>query len=239
MMRALAIIPARSGSKGLPDKNIIDLNGKPLMFYTIHAAIESNCFEEIMVSTDCKRYAEIAKKYGAKVPFFRSKTTSGDTSSSWDVVREVLKNYEQIGRTFDYIALLQPTSPLRMAEDIIRVFEMLKSEEIRSIVSVTEVDHPVQWCFTMPENHSMKTMANSPYNYTRRQELEKYYHENGAIYVVDAKKIEIPQYNFYDDQCYGYVMPRERSVDIDKEIDLLITAAYIENYSNFLNEFDV
>lgn len=117
-MRNLAIIPARSGSKGLPDKNIMDLNGKPMMYYTIRAAIDSGCFEEIMVSTDSPKYAEIAVACGAKVPFLRSEAMSGDSAGSWDTVREVLSNYQKLGQTFDYVTLLQPTSPLRTAEDI-------------------------------------------------------------------------------------------------------------------------
>lgn len=221
-MRNLAIIPARSGSKGLPDKNIMDLNGKPLMYYTIRAAIDSGCFDEIMVSTDSPKYAEIAIACGAKVPFLRSEAMSGDTAGSWDTVREVLSNYREIGQIFDYVALLQPTSPLRTAEDIQGLFRLLKQPEVHNAVSVTEVDHPVQWCFRMPENGSMAELAASPYNYVRRQDLEPHYRENGAIYVVDARKITDPQYNFYADACHGYVMGRTKSIDIDSKIDLLL-----------------
>ena len=102
-MNCLAIIPARSGSKGYPDKNIAMLNGKPLMYYTIHAAALSHCFSEIMVSTDSEKYARIARECGATVPFLRSRSTSEDNAGSWDAVREVLDNYSQQGRTFDYI----------------------------------------------------------------------------------------------------------------------------------------
>lgn len=221
-MRNLAIIPARSGSKGLPDKNIMDLNGKPMMYYTIRAAIDSGCFEEIMVSTDSPKYAEIAVACGAKVPFLRSEAMSGDSAGSWDTVREVLSNYQKLGQTFDYVTLLQPTSPLRTAEDIRGLFQLLERPDVHNAVSVTEVEHPVQWCFRMPENYSMEEFAASPYNYMRRQELEKHYRENGAIYAVDAKHIMDPEYNYYADACCGYIMDRTKSIDIDSKIDLLL-----------------
>lgn len=105
-MRNIAIIPARSGSKSLPNKNIIELKGKPLMHYTIKAALDSGYFQEVMVSTDSENYADIARKCGANVPFLRSEKMSGDSVGSWDTVREVLSNYRQMGKTYDYVALL-------------------------------------------------------------------------------------------------------------------------------------
>ncbi len=229
-MKILAIIPARSGSKGLKDKNIIDLCGHPLMYYTIKAAEDSGCFERIMVSTDSEHYAEVARKCGAEVPFLRSEEMSGDNASSWDTVREVLKCYKELGEEFDYIALMQPTSPLRNSDDIKGTVDFLSKSDAVNVVTVTEVDHPVQWCFTMSDNKSMKNLADSPYNYMRRQDLETHYRENGAIYLINAKKELDKNYNFYSDNCYGYVMPRERSVDIDTEVDLRIVEALMGAY---------
>ena len=108
----IAIIPARSGSKGLKDKNIKNLLGKPVMAYSIEAALKSGQFSTVMVSTDSEQYAKIALEYGAEVPFFRSKTTSSDTASSWDAVLEVLSEYEKLGQRFSTFCLLQPTSPM-------------------------------------------------------------------------------------------------------------------------------
>ena len=119
-MKNLAIIPARSGSKGLKDKNIKMLSGKPLMAYTIEAAIESKMFCKVMVSTDSGNYAEIAREYGAEVPFLRSNELSGDKAGSWEVVLEVLQQYQTVGEIFDTVCLLQPTSPLRDSADIIQ-----------------------------------------------------------------------------------------------------------------------
>lgn len=117
-MRSIAIIPARSGSKGLPDKNIRPLNGKPLLAYSIEAALASGLFDTVHVSTDSERYADIARQYGADEPFLRSAETSSDTASSEDAIREVLRRYEEMGQRFDAFMLLQPTSPLRTADDI-------------------------------------------------------------------------------------------------------------------------
>lgn len=226
-MGNIAIVPARSGSKGLTDKNIMKLNGKPLMYYTIRAAIDSGCFDEVMVSTDSEKYADIARKCGASVPFLRSEEMSSDSANSWDAVREVLSCYAKVGKRFRYVALLQPTSPLRNANIIIDTFEKLRASGANNAVAITEVEHPVQWCFRLPDTEMLDEMAVSPYIYMRRQELEPYYRENGAIYIVDAEKIVNPLYNFYADKCVGYVMPREKSVDIDSNIDLMIAAQYL------------
>lgn len=227
-MKIIAIIPARSGSKGLPDKNIKSVCGRPLMDYTIKAAIDSECFETVMVSTDSEKYAEIAKKCGADVPFMRSAITSGDEAGSWDVVREILNNYKKKGIIYDYVALLQPTSPLRSAMDIRMAIKMLDEDSVNNVVSVTETEHPVQWCFTLPADLEMVEYAKSPYNNMRRQDLKKHYQENGAIYLVNANKIINDDYNLYEDKCFAYIMPRERSIDIDTKLDLIVLKAIIE-----------
>lgn len=154
-MNAIAIIPARSGSKGLKDKNIIEVNHRPLMDYTIKAALDSHCFDTVMVSTDSPVYADIACRCGAEVPFLRSPLTSGDTAGTWDAVREVLMNYRKMGKTFDYVVVLQPTSPLRNADDIRGAFFMLHTPGVHNVVAVTETAHPVQWCFALKKDQSM------------------------------------------------------------------------------------
>lgn len=228
-MKRIAIIPARSGSKGLPNKNVLSLNGKPLMAYTIQAAIDSKMFSEVMVSTDSEEYASIAKKFGASVPFLRSCGASSDKAGSWDVVREVLQQYINMGVFFDEIALLQPTSPLRNSEDIINAFEQKRKLHSNCVVSVVEVEHPVQWCFELSENRSMDEFANSSYCYMRRQDLPKHYRENGAIYIVNADKICSDDYNLYADNCTAYIMDNSHSVDIDSKEDFLIADALLRN----------
>lgn len=234
-MKNLAVIPARSGSKGLKDKNIKPLRGHPLMWYSIQAAIESGQFAEVMVSTDSEAYAKIARQCGASVPFLRSEAASGDSTGSWDVVREVLSGYDRMGMRFDYVALLQPTTPLRSAEDIRGAFQMLECPEVHNVVTVTQTSHPIQWCFRLPPDGSMAEAAASPDFYKRRQELEAAYTLNGAVYLVRADSIRDPGYNFYADHCYAYVMPSERSVDIDQALDMVIAEAAMgqgssENY---------
>ena len=227
-MKIIAIIPARSGSKGLKDKNIADICGRPLIDYTIKAALSSGCFDTVMVSTDSEKYAEISRSCGAEVPFLRSEFTSSDSAGTWDAVREVLSNYCRIGKTFDYVAVLQPTSPMRTTQDICKACDILNDTNVNNVVSVTETAHPVQWCFPLDETHSLADFAKSPYNMMRRQQLTKHYQENGAIYLVDAYKIINSDYNLYEDNCYAYIMERSHSVDIDEEIDLVVARAMIE-----------
>lgn len=220
--RLIAIIPARSGSKGLIDKNIKELNGKPLLSYTVEAAIQSDIFETVHVSTDSKAYADIAAKFGADEPFLRDAINSGDKSSSWDAVREVLKKYKEIGQEYDVCFLLQPTSPMRTSEDIKRAYKLFTEKRARSLSSVCEVDHPVQWCFELDDSYSMKDFASSPYKDCRRQDLAKHYRENGAIYIVGTDEINDPDFHFYTDQCVAYVMDRTYSIDIDNSHDFVI-----------------
>lgn len=228
-MKIIAIIPARSGSKGLPDKNIAIVCGRPLMDFTIKPAMESDCFDTVMVSTDSEKYAEIAKNCGADIPFLRSKEASGDRAGSWDAVREVLSSYADLGMYYDYVALLQPTSPLRSADDIRGAVGMLSNQNIHNVVTVTETEHPVQWCFPLSDDMNMEKYGNSPYSLMRRQELKKHYQENGAIYLTDANKIMNKKYNLYLDNCYAYVMPRERSIDIDTRVDLNVLMAVLKD----------
>jgi CMP-N,N'-diacetyllegionaminic acid synthase len=220
MRNYLAVITARSGSKGLPDKNIKILSGKPMLAYTIEAAKKSRVFDSIMVSTDSPEYASIACQYGAEVPFLRSEELSSDTASSWDVVLEVLKKYESIGKRFDCVALLQPTSPLRSYEDIIGAANLFKGRSAGAVVSVCEIDHPAAWMNTLDESLSMEQFIKQEYKGKRRQDLPVYYRLNGAIYIVDCEFL-IESQDLYRQGCYAYIMPCERSVDIDTINDFL------------------
>lgn len=224
-MSSIAIIPARSGSKGVPDKNIKLLKGKPLMAYTIEAARASGVFDEIMVSTDSAEYAAIAEKYGAKVPFLRSAKNAGDAASTWDTIEEVLQKYEQIGKTFDDFCLLQPTSPLRTAEDIKKAYLEFHRKNAFAVVSVCECEHSPLWCNTLNDNLELKEFI-MPNNYSQRQNLKKFYRINGAIYIVNRKKFLKNQF-IYRDGSYAYIMSNERSVDIDSELDFKLAELII------------
>lgn len=227
----LAIIPARSGSKGLANKNIRLLNGVPLMAYSIKAAIDSNMFDEIMVSTDSEEYAGIARHYGAQVPFMRSDETASDTAGSWEMVREVLNNYRNIDRKFDTVCLLQPTSPLRKAEDIVDSYSFFNAKEADAVTSVCETEHTPLWTMRLPDTLSLMDFRKQAANCRRRQELDTYYRINGAIYI---RKIRYGQDDVYlsDRNEYAYIMPTERSIDIDTETDFYIAEVLMEKIEN-------
>ena len=229
-MRSIAIIPARSGSKGLKDKNIKELCGKPLLAYSIEAAKLSGRFETVMVSTDSEKYAEIARQCGAEVPFLRSAETSNDTASSWDVVREVLSGYEHLGQFFDAFALLQPTTPLRTAEDIKAGFELLHERNAGAVVAVCEAEHSLSLYNTLPDDHSFVGFIRDPSKYARQMN-KTCYRLNGALYISKVEHFRTHKY-IGDENCYATIMPQERSIDIDNEYDFLLIKCIMSRPTN-------
>jgi len=227
-LKNIAIIPARSGSKGLKDKNIKPLHGKPLMAYSIEAAINSGIFEEVYVSTDSKQYAKIAIDYGATVPFMRSQATATDQASSWDVVREALDLYGQMGKVFDMFTLLQPTTPLRKVDDIQKAYQLYLDKKANAVVSVCEVDHSPLWCNTLPEDNSLCNFISKEVINLPRQELKTYYRINGGIYMV---KVDYFRNNdsIYEKDCFASIMDKERSIDIDDELDFQFAEVIMAN----------
>lgn len=226
-MRNICIIPARSGSKGLKDKNIKELCGKPLIAYTIEAAIKSDIFDVIMVSTDSPHYADIAKGYGAEVPFLRSGELSSDKASSWDVVKEVLMHYKELGQQFDNVFLLQPTSPLRESKHITEAFKLFSNNKANYVVGVCEVDHSPLWCNTIPEDLSLNNFIKKEVLETPRQALPKFYRINGAIYIVNVNHLLTVNKLQFDKDSYAFIMDKKDSVDIDDELDFEIAGLLI------------
>ena len=224
-MNNLAIIPARSGSKGLKDKNIKKLYGKPLIGYSIDAARKSGVFSEIIVSTDSKEYADISVALGAQVPFLRSPEMSNDTASSWDVVIEVLEKYREQGQYFDTVCLLQPTSPLRDDSDIIAGYRLLEEMQGDSITSVCEVDHSPLWSMKLPDNLSLNSF-NKECEDIPRQKLGIYYRLNGAIYI---RKIAYAEENvrILNEDDYALIMEKNHSIDIDTQDDFNMAELYM------------
>lgn len=216
-MKNIAIIPARSGSKGLKDKNIRLLNGKPMLAYSIEAAIKSRVFDCVYVSTDSEIYADIGRKYGAEIPFLRSEQLSTDTAKSWDVVLDALFRYENLGKQFDMVTLLQPTSPLRDAEEIRNAYEEYKDKKAKAVVSVCEMEHSPLWSNTLPESLSMDQFV-KPRDNQARQSLQTYYRINGAIYMVDVMFLKQDK-NIYRQGCFAYIMDGKKSIDIDAQMD--------------------
>lgn len=223
-MKNLAIIPARSGSKGLKDKNIKLLNGKPLLAYSIEAAKESGIFDEIMVSTDSKEYAEIAEKWGANVPFLRNDELSNDTASSWDVVKDVLIRYKDLGQCFDTVALLQPTSPLRTSEDIIEGYKVFQEKNANLVVGVCEMDHSPLWANKLPNDYSMENFIKPEVLGMPRQNISTYYRINGALYIMKVEYL-MKATDIYASKSYATVMKKESSIDIDDQMDFTIAEA--------------
>lgn len=227
-MRNIAVIPARSGSKGLKDKNIKELNGKPLMAYSIEAALKSKKYDVVHVSTDSERYADIARKCGADVPFLRSAELASDKATTWDTIRFVLKEYKRRGQEFDTVTVLQPTSPLRTSEDIIGVFRLFEDKEANMISSVCEMDHSPLWSNTLPEDLSMKDFEDEKLAFLPRQSLPTYYRENGAIYLLKTAHLFEAE-NIYKEKCYAYIMEKNHSIDIDDEFDFIMAETIMKN----------
>lgn len=228
-MGNIAVITARSGSKGLKDKNIKLLYGKPLMAYTIEAAKKSGCFECIHVSTDNEEYASIAREYGADVPFLRDSRLASDTAGSWEVVRAVVDRYSQNNVKFENVMLLQPTSPLRTSIDIQNAFTLMEVKKAETVVGVCEMDHSPLWSNTLPEDGNMNEFQNELF-LIPRQQLPIYYRINGALYLVKVNHL-MKRENLYGRHSYAYIMPKERSVDIDDRFDLMLVETYMRENS--------
>ena len=231
-IKRIAIIPARSGSKGLKDKNIKLLKGKPLIEYAIDAAKKSEKFDTVFVSTDSIEYARIAEEAGADAHFLRSEKNSSDKASSWDTVREVIQRFKEEGKTFDEIMLLQPTSPLRTCEDINNAIAIMKERDAKAVESLTEMDHSPLWSNTLPSDGNMEHFFNE-YSNIPRQMLPTYYRENGAIYLLKTELLKKSDSEMFANRCYAYIMPRERSIDIDVELDFKLAELMIEKTIGF------
>lgn len=218
-MSFLAVIPARSGSKGIPDKNIRNIMNKPLIAYTIEACIKSQIFDEIIVSTDSVLYADIAIRYGASVPFLRSLTLSNDTASTNDVILEVLQQYQNRGKDFTYVMLLQPTSPLRNEHHIRESTQIFLEKKADALVSVCKVEHPSFLQVSLDpigriQTDRLKTRK-------RRQDSEEEYRINGAIYLTSTEFF-MKTKDFYGRNTYAYLMKEEESIDIDHEFQFAL-----------------
>jgi N-acylneuraminate cytidylyltransferase/CMP-N,N'-diacetyllegionaminic acid synthase len=225
--KVLAIIPARGGSKRLPRKNILDLNGKPLIAWTIDAALKSKYIDKTIVSTDDKEIADISTKYGAEVPFIRPAHLSTDTASSIDVVFHAVEFLKKNNEQYDIVILLQPTSPLRTTKDINKALEMLNNKT-KAVISVCETDHPPLWSNTLPEDHSMKDFIRPEIKNKRSQDLPKFYRLNGAIYISEVNYLKINN-GFLGEQTKAFIMPRERSIDIDSLLDFILVKEVIKH----------
>ncbi|HAD48652.1 MAG: CMP-N-acetlyneuraminic acid synthetase [Idiomarinaceae bacterium] len=216
-MTTVAIIPARGGSKRLPGKNIKLLAGKPLIAWTIEAAIESNCFDQVVVSTENNEIAELAKQYGAEVPCLRPGSLATDETPTGPVLEHMIKVVEENANlNVGSVCLLQPTSPLRTVQNIIESKKLFDNKSADAVVSVVESDSKPAITNYLTKNLSLKGFLTA---INRTQEADTLYQLNGAIYWVKRELVEDLLKIYQSDKSFAYLMSRENSVDIDTDFD--------------------
>lgn len=180
-MRNLAIIPARGGSKRIPRKNVKPFLGKPMLVYSIEAALATGLFDEVMVSTDDEEIAEVARQYGAKVPFMRTPATANDYATLADVMTEVLTMYKERGQEFDNACLILATCPMLQSTDIISAYKRLTTSDFTMVYPVVLFSYPIWRCLDLAEDGSMKRHW-PEFENSRSQDLPKEYHDTGTFY---------------------------------------------------------
>ncbi len=216
----LAVITARGGSKRIPDKNIKAFCGKPIISYSIEAAIKSKVFDIVMVSTDSERIADIAASYGAEVPFLRSAQTSNDHASTVDVIEEVLQQYRKIGMNPERTCCIYPTAPFITAERLIEAHKMLLNDEINAVVPIVRFSFPPQRCFVVNERGRIgyKWRENER---VRSQDLEPMYHDAGQFYFIKTR-ILLKDHTLIPQNTLPIIMNEMEVQDIDNPEDWAI-----------------
>lgn len=214
-MKNLCIIPARGGSKRIPRKNIKDFLGKPIIAYSIEAALKSGMYDEVMVSTDDEEIASVAKQFGAEVPFFRSPETSNDFAVTADVIREVLACYAELGKIFDTVTCLYSTAPFVSAERLKESFAML-NDDIHSVFTCVAFSFPIQRALHIVEGKI--EMLHSEYMFTRTQDLEPTYHDAGQFYTFTIDFFTKTQ-SLWGKNTAGLVLSELEVQDLDTMTD--------------------
>lgn len=215
-MRAVAIITARGGSKRIPRKNIRDFCGKPILAYSIEAAIASGIFDTVMVSTEDEEIAELARKYGAEVPFMRSAENANDYAVTKDVVREVLDDYAKEGECFDVACCIYPTAPFLTAEKLKTAVQLLEENNADSVIPVVRFGFPPQRCVVM--DNGMLQFKWPEHMFTRSQDLEPFYHDAGQFYCLRTESF-LQQNSLFMTKTVPLVLDELEVQDIDTEED--------------------
>jgi N-acylneuraminate cytidylyltransferase len=214
--KKLCIIPARGGSKRIPRKNIKDFLGKPIIAYSIEAALQSQLFDEIMVSTDDDEIAKVAEEYGAIVPFFRSNETSNDFATTFDVIKEVIREYKALGKDFDYVCCIYACAPFVVSEKLKNSFRLLIEKKYDTIFPVMPFSFPIQ--------RALKQESNTVHYYypdfalTRSQDLEKSYHDAGQFYWMNMKTC-LDKNSILTENTGCITLSELEGQDIDNEVD--------------------
>jgi len=220
----LAIIPARGGSKRLPRKNILNLAGKPVIAWSIDAALKSRYIDAVIVTSDDDEILGISKKFGARI-LRRPEELASDNAATYDAIKHTIENVE----IYDYIVLLQATSPLRNEVHLDEAIALLTSKDADAVISVCKVDHSPRWSNTLPQDGSMVGFIKEEVLNKRSQDLEPYYRLNGAIYICDTNRYLEEKSLFLKSNIFSYEMNRTNSIDIDEEIDLKVASALWED----------
>lgn len=224
-----ALIPARGGSKRLPRKNIKILGGKPLIVWTIDVAKQSKYIDSIVVSTDNNEIKDVAKKFGASVPFLRPRELSTDTASSFDVIKHAIE-FLDINKKNHLIVLLQPTSPLRTVEELDGALELFVDKKALGVVSISECEYSPLWSNTLPESFSMENFIRPEVEGKRSQDLPIYYRLNGSIYIYNICQLLKNNTIFFDNTVYGFETNINTSIDIDNEFDFKLAQFLLMEY---------
>jgi len=225
--KILAIIPARGGSKGVPNKNIKKLNGKPLIEFTVEVALKSNYLAKVIVSTDDEKIAEISRNIGVEVPFLRPDNLAQDTSPTLPVIKHALEFYQDLGVEFDAVCLLQVTSPIRTVDFLNNCLEKFISSRSDSLVSVLEVPHHLNphWTFKENEKGNLSIATGEKNIITRRQELPKAYYRDGSVYITKSKVI-LKENSLFGDKISYFINPSKDNVNIDTPTDWRLAEEY-------------
>ena len=217
--RILSVIPARGGSKGFPRKNIANLAGIPLIAWTIKASLNSKYITKTIVSSDDKEILEVSIKYGAEI-IRRPDDLANDTATSESVVKHAIDYLKSIEEVFDIVILLQPTSPFRDYMDIDNAFEIMFNSNATATISVFEFDNKILKNFEKKTDGFLKGVSNNKYPFMRRQDLPSVYMPNGAIYIIKVAAFEAKN-SFFTDRVSNYLMPQDKSLDIDCAEDFI------------------
>jgi N-acylneuraminate cytidylyltransferase len=216
MEKCVAIITARGGSKRIPRKNIKDFLGKPILAYSVAAALESGCFDEVMVSTDCREIAEVAVSYGARIPFFRSASTSDDMATTAEVLVEVVNDYIGLGIEYTHACCIYPTAPFVTAEKLRNGYQRLIESDADSVLPVVRFGYPIQRALRI-QNGKLSMIWPEQMN-TRSQDLPPTYHDCGQFYWFTVSRF-LETRKLFSERTVPILLPESEVQDIDNEED--------------------
>lgn len=223
--KVLAAILARGGSKGIPDKNLLPLAGKPLISWTVEAALGARCIDDVVVSSDSEEILEVAKCSGTE-GILRPKELATDDASSADALVHLIKQLKEMDRDYHYVMLLQPTSPLRTAGDIDAAFEKMQQSGAQALISVVTPKQSPLKAFKVQKDGFLEGVVNNEYPFVARQKLPKSYYANGAIYIVESDRFQKTR-RFLAEKTVPFGMDCDRSIDVDTVNELKEAERYL------------